>query len=217
MEKRSRVLGTIHKLLNFCVVNKVKMKVLLLSPYADKLIPALHKHGDSFHIELGPISSEYCINGGFDFIVSFGYRHILSSDLLKRFPQKAINLHISMLPRCRGSHPNFWTIVERCISGVTIHLLDEGLDTGNILYQQEILIDMDIETFRSSYRALSQCVESLFISNWESIRIGKSSGFAQQGIITSHRSAELNKWLCYLPQSWDTPISVFRQLTESID
>jgi methionyl-tRNA formyltransferase len=42
----------------------------------------------------------------YDVVVSFGYRHILRSDLLQSLKRPAVNLHIAYLPHNRGAHPN---------------------------------------------------------------------------------------------------------------
>jgi methionyl-tRNA formyltransferase len=49
-----------------------------------------------------------------------------------------LNLHISLLPLNRGAHPAAWAIREGTKHGVTIHKIDSGLDTGEIVYQEEI-------------------------------------------------------------------------------
>jgi hypothetical protein len=188
------------------------MKVLLLSPYSGKIIQALNESDDTYEVELGPISCEFCARRGFDFIVSYGYRHIIHQEVLELFGHRAVNLHISMLPSCRGSHPNFWSIVEGVPSGVTIHLLDKGLDTGNILIQQEVQMDLRCETFASTYGQLSSSIERLFYLNWKYLRTGECGGWSQNGPVSSHRSCELEDWLEYLPQSWDTPILLFQKL-----
>jgi hypothetical protein len=191
------------------------MNVLLLSPYSNKLVPALEEYGDCYAVELGPVSPEYITDGNFNFLVSYGYRHILRKEVLDLFLRRAINLHVSMLPYCRGAHPNFWTILEGKPSGVTIHLLDDGLDTGNILFQQEVSMDLDRETFATTYDILSNSIERLFRVNWKYLRTGECGGWEQQGDPTLHRSRDLEDWLPCLPQSWETPISLFRQLAMS--
>ena len=79
------------------------MKVLILSPYPESLLSALSDFGDEFAVLSDPITPQDCKNGDFDFLVSYGYRFILKSDVLSLFPRKAINLHISLLLGCRGS------------------------------------------------------------------------------------------------------------------
>ena len=72
-----------------------------------------------------------------DIIISFGYRKIINKRLIKK-NKPIINLHISYLPYNRGSHPNFWSFIDKTPSGVTIHEIGEGIDTGKIIYQKKI-------------------------------------------------------------------------------
>ena len=71
---------------------------------------------------------------GFDLVVSFGYRYILKGELVANECLPIVNLHISYLPFNRGAHPNFWAFFDSTPTGVTIHLIDEGIDTGDILF-----------------------------------------------------------------------------------
>jgi methionyl-tRNA formyltransferase len=85
-------------------------------------------------------------------------------------PDKIINLHISLLPYNRGSNPNVWSFLEDTPKGVTIHYIDEGIDTGDILFQKEIIFEEDNETLSSSYNKLNKEMQSFFIDNWEAIK-----------------------------------------------
>jgi methionyl-tRNA formyltransferase len=114
-----------------------------------------------------------------------------------------------MLPWCRGAHPVFWSVVEDRPLGVTIHLIDQGLDTGNILIQQALEINLNAETFRSTYRHLSGAIENLFVNNWAHLRVWQDAGVKQRGGGSMHRASELEQWLEFMPKSWDTPISEF--------
>jgi methionyl-tRNA formyltransferase len=191
------------------------MKVLILSPYPDGLLPALDAFSDEYRVTAEPVTSRYCSEEGFDFLVSYGYRYILGKDLLDLFPVKAVNLHISLLPYCRGAHPVFWSILDEKQLGVTIHLLDEGLDTGNILFQQVTPLSIDrSESFSALHQKLRDSVEFLFRYNWKYLRTGECSGWKQQGSPTQHRSRELKDWLDCMPQQWDTLVSDFCKLAK---
>lgn len=189
------------------------MKVLILSPYPQGLLPALEAYSDEYIISTHPISVEYCMREEPDYLVSYGYRHILSQDVIEFFAGKAINLHISILPFCRGAHPVFWSIVEGNPLGVTIHMLDAGLDTGNILFQQVTPFCLeDGDSFASLYKKLCGSIELLFGHNWKYLRTGECSGWKQQGFPTIHRSKELSEWLAFMPEQWDTTILDFCRL-----
>lgn len=79
------------------------------------------------------------------------------------------NLHISLLPYNREASPNFFSFIENTSKGVTIHQIDEGLDTGPILAQKELFFDESKETFASSYEKLILEIQMLFKENWSSI------------------------------------------------
>jgi methionyl-tRNA formyltransferase len=51
-----------------------------------------------------------------------------------------INYHAGINPKYRGQHPGYWALVagDRENVGVTIHLVDEGIDTGSVLYQARV-------------------------------------------------------------------------------
>lgn len=77
-----------------------------------------------------------------DVAVVVAYGRILPEGFLTAFPNGAINVHFSLLPKYRGAAPVNWAIVngER-VSGVTTMVMDAGLDTGDVLLQRETAID----------------------------------------------------------------------------
>ena len=125
------------------------------------------------------------------FVVSFNYRHIIPEDVLKLLPDKVINLHTSLLPYNRGAAPNFFSFLEDTPKGVTIHFVDEGLDTGDILCQREIAFDEEKETFASTYDRLLKEIGKLFRENWKAIRESSITPRKQEGQGTYHRAREL--------------------------
>lgn len=62
-----------------------------------------------------------------------------------------INLHPSLLPYGRGKHAYYWSIVEHYPFGVSLHFIDEKIDTGKVLFQKEISVKME-DTGESLYR-----------------------------------------------------------------
>src|ERR1700694_5912727 len=64
--------------------------------------------------------------------VSANFGYILKSPMLDLLPLGCINLHTALLPYNRGAHPNVWSIAEGTPAGVTLHYIDEGVDTGDI-------------------------------------------------------------------------------------
>ena len=76
-----------------------------------------------------------------DYIFSIYYRQILPKPLLSLAKFSAINIHPSLLPNYRGPVPTAWIIENgEKYFGITIHLMDDGIDTGDILIQEKYLI-----------------------------------------------------------------------------
>ena len=182
------------------------MNILLLGPYRKDLIDFLSSFGDKVTITEAPLidDSECLFNN--DFIVSYGYRHILKKDILDKFLNKAINFHISLLPWNRGADPNLWSFLEDTPKGVTIHYLDYGIDTGDILAQQEVDY-MPEDTLRTSYERLSKTIEELFRKVWPNIRSGKQKAIPQPAGGSYHRLSDRATFEYLLTKGWDTPVA----------
>lgn len=139
---------------------------------------------------------------GFDFVISFGYQHILMKTIIESSKAPIINLHISYLPWNRGAHPNFWSFFDCTPSGVSIHLIDEGVDTGPILYQRYVNFVKEQTTFSLTYKQLILEIESLFRENLPSIIAGNYKPMAQRRQGSYHKVADLpSEFSC-----WDSNI-----------
>ena len=128
---------------------------------------------------------------GFDMAISFGYRHILRGDVLHNDKCPIVNLHIGFLPYNRGVHPNFWSFYDGTPSGVTIHLIDEGIDTGDIIFQKYVNFDRNEKTFAQTHSRLIAEIEELFIENMQVILSKSFTSFPQRGTGTYHEIADL--------------------------
>lgn len=79
-----------------------------------------------------------------DAVVVAAYGKILPPDILTLPRLGCINVHASLLPKYRGAAPVQWALMNgECETGVTIMLMDEGMDTGDILLQQPVPILSD--------------------------------------------------------------------------
>ena len=117
----------------------------------------------------------------FDFCISYGYRKIISSQIIKKLKRPIINLHISYLPFNRGSNPNLWSFINNTPKGVTIHEIDKGLDTGRIIFQKKILFRLTNKTtFKNTYDVLRNEIEKLFIKNFKKIILYKYKSSKQK-------------------------------------
>ena len=79
-----------------------------------------------------------------DFLVVVAYGQVLPRQVLSVPHLAAVNIHASLLPRYRGPAPIQWAIINREVeTGVTLMLMDEGLDTGDMLTSASISIRPD--------------------------------------------------------------------------
>ena len=140
----------------------------------------------------------------FDIVISYGYRHIIKKDFLYRQPRPPINLHISYLPWNRGADPNLWSTVNDTPKGVTIHEIDEGIDTGPVMFQKRVYFKPH-DTLKTSYDKLHKTISNLFIKNWDKIREGNYIAKPQKLIGSYHKSSD--KILVNLPNGFDTKLS----------
>ena len=145
------------------------------------------------------------------FIISFNYRHKIPEEVLRRMPGRVINLHTSLLPYNRGSNPNFFSFLYDTPKGVTIHLVDRGLDTGDLLCQREIAFDEEKETFASSYDRLLLEIADLFRENWEKIKRGDVVPRRQEGEGSFHRMRELTAIREQMPFTWFETVANFKR------
>jgi methionyl-tRNA formyltransferase len=145
-----------------------------------------------------------------EFIVSYNYRYILPKSIIDVVNGQAINLHISLLPYNKGSHPNVWSFLEDTPKGVTIHYIDEGIDTGDILIQREVYIDENRETLKSAYEILHHEIQMLFCENWQNVKNNSLISKLHQGG-TIHFRREYQYFEPYIREKgWDTPIREFK-------
>lgn len=105
-----------------------------------------------------------------EFIISYNYKYIIKKDIIEYMDNKIINLHISLLPWNKGASPNLWSFLDDTSKGVTIHKVDDGLDTGDVLLQKEIFFDESKESLKSSYNKLNEEIQNLFKKNWNEIK-----------------------------------------------
>lgn len=182
------------------------MKILFLSPYQSSLRAYLESFGDRVRQSKDPIDRDYVMRQGIDLLVSYGYQHIIGDDVLDRLDGRTVNLHISYLPWNRGAHPNLWSFIEDTPKGVTIHFIDSGIDTGDIVVQREVPFT-GTETLATSYERLRDEIEALFREIWPAIRNGTAHRRKQQRPGSYHSKMDLDRVAHLLTDGWDTPVA----------
>ena len=187
------------------------MRVLILSPYPEMLHHALDMAGDTYGVDGESIDIDEA-----EFIISFGHRQIIKEPILSSFRDRIINIHPSFLPWNRGADPNFWSWFDDTPKGVTIHRIDAGIDTGNIIVQQHLNKWTEGETLKSSYYYLLGKAKGLFEDNWKNIRRDAlPTRKPEPDVGSTHKKADKDVWFNQLSGGWDTPVREVRKLGKS--
>ncbi len=130
---------------------------------------------------------------GAEMAISAYYGHILKPEFLEGFPRGCINVHPAYLPHNRGKDPNVWSIVEHTPAGASIHYMDAGVDTGDVITQRRIVVE-PIDTGETLYHRLEVAAVELFQESWPLIRAGKISRTPQVVSAGSfHRRCDLEE------------------------
>lgn len=118
----------------------------------------------------------------------------ITKDPLLSMPKYGfINTHPSFLPYGRGKHYNFWTLVEEVPFGVSLHTVDEGVDTGDIIAQRKIDYDWEDNGGSLYSKAQLEMVE-LFKETYPKLRtlnFNRSNQDLKRG--SFHKAKELDK------------------------
>ena len=86
--------------------------------------------------------ADWLLLRGVDLVVLAGYMHLLTASFLDRFPDRIVNVHPSLLPEFPGAQA-----IEDALqagvetTGVTVHYVDEGLDTGAVIRQEPVPVE----------------------------------------------------------------------------
>lgn len=115
-----------------------------------------------------------------DLIVVTAYGHLISKEIIDIPPMGCINVHASLLPKYRGAAPVNWAIIRgETITGITTIMIDEGMDTGDILLVREIPI-LDDETAGELLDRLSITGGELLVETIEGLMDGSVTPVPQE-------------------------------------
>ena len=107
-----------------------------------------------------------------DIFVVAAYGKILNKEILEMPKYGCINAHASLLPKYRGAAPIQWSIIDgEKLTGITVMQMDEGLDTGDMLFKSVVEI-ADDDTADTLYDKLSVCGGKLIVEALDRIEAG---------------------------------------------
>lgn len=111
-----------------------------------------------------------------DLLVSILGNQIFKKPIIKLAPKGCINLHTALLPKYRGLMPTFWVLKNNeKKTGVSVFLVDEGIDSGPIIVQSEVEIkDMNQQqlikyTKKIGMEAIAKSIDIIYKDNFEYI------------------------------------------------
>ncbi len=97
-----------------------------------------------------------------EMIVLAGYMRLIGSVLLRAFPNQIINIHPSLLPSFPGKNAILQAIEAGVrVTGVTVHYVDAGMDTGPIIAQEAVSIHKG-ESVEDIHRKIQQVEHTLY-------------------------------------------------------
>ncbi len=145
-------------------------------------------------------------------VVAFG--QILPKEILEMPRYGCVNVHASLLPKYRGASPIQWAVIQgEDVTGVTTMRMDEGLDTGDIILQQEVRLRED-ETGGSLFERLSQAGAELCVKTLEAIGQGTAVYTPQDHEEATHTTI-INKQLGKI--DWNMPAKELECLVRGLN
>lgn len=105
-----------------------------------------------------------------DFIVLAGYMRIVPAEIIQAFPHRIINIHPADTSKHQGLHGYDWAWENRLESTkVTVHYVDEGLDTGSVIAKREVdlkgatsLEEVETRGLAVEHKFYSECLKDVF-------------------------------------------------------
>jgi methionyl-tRNA formyltransferase len=143
-----------------------------------------------------------------DYILSCGYQHIVPESILTIPTKGCLNLHPAYLPYNRGANPNVWSIIEGTPAGVTLHYMDPGIDTGDIVARRKVETAFS-DSGKDLHKRLEDAQLELFQDVWSDILSDNISVVEQdenQG--TYHQTSEFET-LCELNPDEEVRVKEF--------
>lgn len=169
--------SNLQAILDACVTDKISGQVVLvLSNKEDAFgLQRAEKHNiAAYHARNTEEIKEYLLEYEVEYLVLAGYIRKIPEEIIRLFPNKIINVHPSLLPSFAGK--GFYGIkvhqaaIKRGVkyTGVTVHLVNEGLDEGPILEQEVVPVlagetasELQKRVLKVEHRLLPMSVEKL--------------------------------------------------------
>lgn len=173
--------------LEFLLEQGIQLEALLVSSpdrasHADKLKslcsflpPERILVGKTFRSESG---KELLTSLHLDYVIGIHFPYIVPESVLDIPNIGVLNLHPAYLPYNRGWHTPSWAILEGTPIGATLHFMDSGVDTGDIVHQKKLIVSPG-DTANTLYKKLKACEYETFVEAWPKLAAGTYERFPQ--------------------------------------
>lgn len=149
-----------------------------------------------------------------DLLVVVAFGQLLKKDFLLIPRWGALNIHASLLPKYRGAAPIQWAIINNeTKSGLSAMRIDEGLDTGPLLLQEEVLIGFE-ETAGELHDRLALLSGDVLLKTIEGMRRGLVTEKPQEGAQATY-APKIDRGLSFI--KWDQPAWAISALIRALD
>lgn len=158
-----------HKALE--LISKTEhLEVVFIIPRFDTQDPILKKMAEELNVPYIPtknVNTEQCLKlmdeYSPDLLVSMSFNQILKKEIINYSPCGFINCHAGALPFYRGRNPLNWALINGESSfGITVHYVDEGIDTGDIIEQRIYPITKNDDYSTLLEKAVVECANVLY-------------------------------------------------------
>lgn len=125
-----------------------------------------------------------------DLLVCIHFPYLVPAEVLEVPKVGVLNLHPAFLPYNRGWHTPSWALLEGTPVGATLHFMDAGLDTGDVVHQER-LHPSPADTANTLYAKLKRLELQVFEAAWPGLAAGSFPRVAQPAEGTAHKRADL--------------------------
>jgi len=189
-------------------MNVLVLTSLGLEKDVERISRFLREAGNSVTVSVQAVGVEDLHASGVELIVCHHHGKIISPEVIAAVSGWVVNLHPSMLPHCRGLHPILWSLATRAPLGASLHFIDATIDTGPLIAQRPVELDLQRETLRSSYQALQAAAEALLVEAWPTREAWQRLAIPQQGGGTYFGKRDYPRLKSAIT-TWDMPVADF--------
>lgn len=126
-----------------------------------------------------------------DYIITVYWAYLLKKEVIECASEGRVNFHPALLPINRGWYPHVFSIIDGTPTGVTLHEIDEGADTGAIWAQREVPLS-EYDTAFTIYNTLQRKIVELFKETWPKIKVKKIQPVPQDHLEANyHKKSEI--------------------------